>query len=162
MRTKLIAGALGLAAGALTLVLMLREEGDPLTRVALDAARETWRNNGTADYEMDIHVEGRQSGEHHVEVRGGRVVRMTTGGAPAQEHVWRFWSVGGMFRFLATELDNASRPKAAYGAADDAEVVLIAAFDDEYGYPRRFFRHVIGKRSGIEWEVRSFRTLQPR
>ena len=162
MRTRLIVGVLGLAAGALTLLLIFREEGDPLTREALDAARKTWRDKGPSDYKMDIHVEGRQSGEHHVEVRGGRVVKMTTGGAPASEHVWEFWSVDGMFEFLTMELNNASRAKATYGADDDGEVVLAAAFDDEYGYPRRFFRHVMGKQVGIEWEDSSFQPLQPR
>ena len=83
---------------------------------------------------------------------------MTTGGAPAPKHVWEYWDVNGMFQFLTTELDNAERPRAAYGVDDADDVVLRVAFDEQFGYPRRFLRHVMGRSAGIEWRVTAFET----
>ena len=147
---------LGLVAGAATLLFLLRKEGDPLTREALDKAREVWAKHGIEDYDMSVTVTGRQSGEHRIEVRGGKVAKMTTGGAPAPKHVWEYWDVNGMFQFLKTELGNAERPRAAYGVDDADDVILRVAFDEQFGYPRRFLRHVLGRDAGSEWRITAF------
>jgi len=156
MRRKWILVLLGLAAGTATLLFFLKEEGDPLTREALDKARRVWAEHDIRDYDMTVTVTGRQSGDHKIEVRGGSVATMTTGGAPTPEHVWKYWDVTGMFVFLKTELGNAERPRAAYGVKDADDVVLLVSFDEEYGYPRRFLRHVLGRNTGIEWKVTAF------
>ena len=156
MRRKWVLVLLGLAAGTATLLFSLREEGDPLTREALDTARRAWARHGIRDYDMTVTVTGRQSGDHEIEVRGGRVATMTTSGAPTPEHVWKYWDVTGMFLFLQTELGNAERPKAAYGVDDADNVVLLVTFDEKFGYPRRFLRHVLGRNIGVEWRVTAF------
>ena len=146
-------------AGGVGLVLVVRERNRPLTAERIQTARALWERNGPADYRMDVRIGGGQEGEHHIEVRGGKVVSMETGGAPAPQHVWKFWSVEGMFTFLETELANSKRPQEAYGVPDASDVVLRAAFDPRTGLPRRFFRSVAGKSLEIDWEVRHFEPL---
>jgi hypothetical protein len=152
-RLAALALVAGIAAGALTLVLLFREEGAPLTRADLDAAAERWTKAGLLDYDLAVTVRGAQEGEHRIEVRDGRVVAMTTGGAAVDPKVWPYWSVDGLFRFLRDELEGAMRAREVHGVSDASEVILRAAFDAELGYPRRFLRHVPGGRPGIEWEV---------
>lgn len=146
-----IAGVLlGVALGAATLLLLLREEGETLTEAGLREARERWEAADVSDYDLAISVRGAQSGDHAVRVRGGVVVSMTTGGEEVPERVRPYWSVDGLFRFLEEELENARR------ADEPSQYVLEAAFDGELGYPRRFLRHVLGGGQGIEWEVTDF------
>jgi len=143
-----------LAAGAL--VLILRKGGEPLTAEAVAAGRSLWEKKGPKDYDLSIEITGAQEGLHRIEVRGGRVARMTTGGEPVPERVWSLWSVEGLFRFLETELDNAAHPARAHGVDDPKKVMLRAEFDPTWGYPRRFVRHVQGRTDSIEWQVTSF------
>jgi hypothetical protein len=98
-------------------------------------------------------VSGAQEGDHRIEVRDGRVTKMTTGGAPVRPGAWEYWSVEGMFRFLASELSNRERAAEVFGTTD---VELRVVFDDTYGYPARFLRHVMGRSKSVEWNVRSF------
>lgn len=144
----------GMAAGAVTLVLLFRQEGEPLVAADLEAAAARWREKGVEDYDLEVSVRGVQQGEHRIEVRRGRVVAMTTGGSPVAPSSWDYWSVEGLFRFLREEMRNAQRPREVHGVDDSSQVVLRAAFDPGLGYPRRFLRHVLGGRPGIEWEVR--------
>lgn len=161
LRRKVIVAA-ALAVGSwgvafVAFVLMMRKPGEPLTAEALHAARRRWADRALRDYDMDVEVSGTQQGRHHIQVRAGRVVRMTTGGADVPEHIWPFWSVDGMFDFLQTELANAADPKRAFGIDDPSAVVLRVHFDPELGYPKHFLRHVLGRRMEIRWEVLSLR-----
>jgi hypothetical protein len=142
-------------ATAVTLALWYRQPGEPLTAELLTQARTRWQEHGPRGYDLQVSVSGAQEGEHRIEVRDGRVTKMTTGGAAVREGAWEYWSVEGMFRFLATELSNRERAGEAFGAdADDVE--LRVEFDGTYGYPARFLRHVMGRRKSVEWKVRSF------
>jgi hypothetical protein len=144
------------AASTATLVLWHREEGERLTAALLADARARWQRHRPRAYDLEVVVSGAQEGAHRIEVREGRVVKMTTGGGPVRENVWEYWTVDGMFRFLADELGNVERPEAAYGVAQGSEVVLRVVFDETYGYPARFLRHVIGSRQSVEWRIRGF------
>jgi len=137
----------------------LRKPGGPLTEQALAAAQAQWRDRGPRSYDLELEIRGGQEGAHEIQVRDGRVTRMTTGGKPVAESVWAFWSVDGMFTFLAQELENAKAPLRAHGVSDPAAVTLRVQFDAELGYPRYFLRHVTGRQSEIWWEVTS---LEPR
>ena len=148
---------IGLAFAVATAALaffLLREDTPALTDETLADARALWEQNGPASYDLTVEVSGAQEGRHEIEVRDGEVVAMTTGGAPVPERAWRFWTVPGMFRFLAIELENAADPQRVHGT--DVRVVLRAAFDPTYGFPQRFLRHVSGERRSIEWNVRHF------
>jgi hypothetical protein len=140
----------------LGVVLLVRRPAETLTPARLHAAERRWQASGIRDYAMRLVVSGVQKGVHQVRVRDGRVVAMTTGGAPVAEHVWQQWSVEGMFAFLQQELENAQDPENAYSIADPSHVVLQVGFDEQFGYPRHFLRHVMGRRASIEWEVEEF------
>jgi hypothetical protein len=152
-----LALVIAVAATAVTLALWYRQPGEPLTAGLLAAARARWQEHGPRDYDLEVSVAGAQAGEHRIEVRDGRVTKMTTGGAAVREGAWKYWSIDGMFRFLQSELSNRERSSEAFGAADAADVELRVVFDDTYGYPARFLRHVMGRPQSIEWRVRSFR-----
>lgn len=145
---------LAVAGTAATLALLYRRPGEPLTEELLAAARARWQEHGPRAYDLEVSVSGAQEGDHRIEVRAGRVTKMTTGGAPVREGAWEYWSVEGMFRFLQGELENRARAAEVFGTT---EVELRVEFDDAYGYPARFLRHVMGQRKSVEWNVRSFR-----
>ena len=86
-------------------------------------------------------------------VRDGRVVSMTAGGVEVPESAWEYWSVDGLFDVLATEVANAASPNPGLGGR---EVALLARFDPTWGYPKFFYRHIMGTSNDIEWEVVSF------
>jgi hypothetical protein len=143
------------AAAIVTVYFATRPDtGAPLTPERLAAARARWTERAPRDYVLDVAVRGAQRGDYHVEVRAGEVVAMTSGGAPVDARAREYWTVDGMFRFLAEELSNLDRAQVVYGVTDADDVVLRAAFDPDTGYPARFLRHVLGKSAGIEWEVR--------
>ncbi|MEZ5332459.1 MAG: DUF6174 domain-containing protein [Thermoanaerobaculia bacterium] len=135
-----------------------RSSGSDLTREDLEAARQLWESAGPASYTLVIETRGATGKRSIVEVRDGEVISMETGGKPASRSAWAYWTVDGLFDFLDTELRNAAAAEQTYGASPD-QVVLQARFDDRLGYPRRFLRHVLGTRNGVEWVVES---LTPR
>lgn len=147
---------LGVVIAAVALVLLLRKGGETLTADGLAAARARWEEKRPASYDLSIEITGAQEGRHRVEVRGGRVVKMTTGGEPVPERVWPLWSVDGLFRFLETEIENRERPARAHGVETPGQVLLRAEFDGTWGFPRRFVRHVRGRTDSIEWEITAF------
>ena len=152
---------LGVIAGLLDTLWVTREPTAPLTETALEEARALWRRSGPSDYLLELEVGGREDAVHRVEVVGGEVVTMTTGGQPAPERVWSFWTVEGMFESLRTELGHAADPSAAYGVKGQGAVRLRAGFDPEVGLPRRFVRHVEGRPLDIDWSVRIFEPRGP-
>ena len=131
----------------------LRNPDEPLTPDALRAAKAQWKASGPKSYTLEVDVGGDL---HLIRVRDGEVVDMTIGGADAPGDARAYWSVEGMFGFLQAELENASDPQRTYGVSDPSRVILRATFDAELGFPRRFFRHVLGHGAGIQWEVRRF------
>lgn len=150
-------------AGGLSFTLLLGivffapfKRGRPLTRERLREARRRWREKDLKDYDLEIRVGGSQRAFHRIQVRGGKVVRMTTGGADVGSRPGRYWTVEGLFGFLETELEHAGKPERAYGVKDPSQVVLRAEFDPEWGFPRRFLRHVMGRSLEARWEVISF------
>jgi len=154
-RFFLVGLACAVVAGAV-LVLSRSESGEPLTEGALAAARARWEQHALRDYTVEIERRGAQQDRCRIEVRDGAVVAMTVDGEPVAERIREQWSVEGIFEFLAEELANRERPETAFGVSDPESVVLRAAFDAEYGYPRTFLRHVLGQRRSVEWEVVSF------
>jgi len=143
-----------LVAGGATLFFLLRGEGEPLTLPALEKARALWAKMGPRDYDLSVRVSGAMSGDHAIVVREGKVVSMKTGGVDAAPTAWAYWTVPGMFDFLAEELTRAGKQGEGGG-----ETVLHASFEPVYGYPRSFLRHQVGDRQSIAWDVTAF---QPR
>ena len=144
----------GLVAAATVPVVWLltrTSTGEPLTAERLAEAKGLWEKHGPRSYDLDIEA---PDARHHVEVRNGVVVAMTTNGGDVPERVREKWNVEGMLGFLSEELSNTRRPEAAYGVTDPGDVTLRAAFDARNGFPSRFLRHVRGRTRSFEWNAR--------
>ena len=158
---RLVPFLLGGVAGAAILFFLLRSPGEELTREGLAAARAVWKGRQIFNYRLTVDIEGAQHGLHEITVRDGSVVSMTTEGAAVPRAVWEYWTVEGMFRFLEDELAAREDPEPVHGVQDPGHVVLRARFDPDRGYPRTFFRHVMGRGAAIRWEIRQFEITEP-
>jgi Family of unknown function (DUF6174) len=146
-----LVGLAALATVPLVYVLTLPSTGEPLTPDSLAAARALWTEKGPKSYVLDVDV---RDVHHRVEVKDGTVVSMTTDGKEAEERLHRYWTVEGMFQSLSEEISNLRRPEGPFGVSDPGEVTLRAAFDDRFGYPARFLRHVQNQTKSVEWNAR--------
>ncbi|MCK6462073.1 MAG: DUF6174 domain-containing protein [Planctomycetes bacterium] len=146
-----LVGLVALATVPVVYLLTRPSTGEPLTPERLAAARALWKEKGPGSYVVDVDV---RDAHHRVEVRDGKVVSMTTDGREAPERVRAYWTVEGMFQSLSEELSNLRRPEAAFGVSDPSRVMLRALFDEQYGYPARFLRHVEGETRSVEWQAR--------
>jgi len=147
---------LGLLLGIATTYAAFRyESSDLLVSESLTEARARWEADGPESYDIVVQTSGSMVAEHRIEVRNGAVQKMTTGGKEATPGSWEYWSVDGLFDFLATEIRNGQDSLRAYGV-DPGSVVLRVRFNDEFGYPEFFLRHVLGKGMAIEWRVEEF------
>jgi len=155
-------GVVSAGAGALVAaVFLLRAPGERLGEENLEAARRRWEASSIRDYAIEVEVSGIQQGVHRIRVEGGRVIEMTTGGAPVPPGAWNYWSVEGMFGFLAEELEHLERPREIFGVESASQVVLRVSFDEELGIPRRFLRQVLGGGPFVRWEIREFQRAAP-
>ncbi|HVW36729.1 MAG TPA: DUF6174 domain-containing protein, partial [Pirellulales bacterium] len=162
--SKIVAGViLGVGAGALVALIAtlawLRPGAAELNEDELARAEKLWRETAPADYDVDVRVTGRQPGEYHVEVRRGRPVLAARNGIATPQRVWDVWTVDGMFDTIHQEIENAQDPAGPFGSPPGSQVVERAAFDDRFGYPRRYQRIVMGTELEIAWEVVEFRAF---
>ncbi len=145
--------AIGLAVAGVAIVL-LRGGTAPVTRAGLADAQARWQRAGIRSYDLDLETSGAQTGQYHVEVRGGKLERITRNGQPADPAAGEYWTVPGLFRTIEEELDNAEHPSAAFPG--NAQVWLHAHYDPHLGFPVRFIRQVPGTALGVEIHVRRF------
>jgi hypothetical protein len=169
----LIVGAIvgGLITGGFLLVigvLLARQSIPPLTESALTAARERWSNVGPPHYECDLQITGNRPGTVQVRVRRGQVVGLVRdGNANTAERTWRYWSMEGLFDTLERELEMAggdvpSNRNGTSATAPTSGAILHAQFDDEWGYPKIFRRHVPGQQLDMGWQVTRFEEIHDR
>jgi hypothetical protein len=122
-----------------------------------EAAVERWHRNGPASYDLDLELGGKRPGKIHVEVRNGEVIHMLRDGVePSQRRTWDYWSVPGQLETIGQELEMATQPAKAFGAAGASEVVIWAEFDPHYGYPLQYDRVVLGADIEVHWKVTRF------
>ena len=164
--TLLVGIALGILlglAGVLAVVVTMAQGGAPLlTQAALDAARARWNEHGPASYVLDLEISGARAGRVHVEVRDGRVTRMTRDGrAPSQRRTWEYWSVPNQFATLAQDMRSAESPRSAFGVDSPEQVLLRARFDPRYGYPAEYQRTVLGADLDVGWRITHFEEVSP-
>ncbi|HEU5434760.1 MAG TPA: DUF6174 domain-containing protein [Thermomicrobiales bacterium] len=140
---------------------LLRPRAAELNEDELARAEKLWRETAPADYDVNVHVTGRQPGDYHVEVRRGRPAFGSRNGIATPQRVWDVWTVDGMFDTLHQEIDNSQDPNGPFGSPPGSQVVERAAFDERFGYPRRYQRIVMGTELEIAWEVAGFREVLP-
>ena len=152
-----LAGVALALVGGLAVVIAGRGQAPPtISREDLTAAERLWSAQGPASYDMDIMIGGRQPGPVHIEVRAGKVTRMTRDGiTPTQARTWEYWTVPEQLETIRQDFDSAET-QGGFGAPAGAETILKAQFDPQYGYPRRYQRIVLGTDLDVEWEATRF------
>lgn len=133
-----------------------------LSRTGLEAAERRWQAAGVTDYSLEVVVRGRQPATYSVVVRGGQVQTATRNGQPlTQPRTMDTWSVPGMFRTIATDLETVER--AAAGDTAAARLLLRARFDPQLGYPARYHRVEavrVGANPEVSWQVVRYTAIQ--
>ena len=142
-------------------VVVSRDPTPLLTEAEFQAAQERWQKYGPASYDMDVLLAGNRPGPVHVEVRDGKVTRMTRDGiVPKQRRTWEFWTVPAMFDTIQRELEMAEGGPRGSPDAAGTKRELRARFDAELGFPRRFHRTVQGANQEVDWTVTEFKIIK--
>jgi hypothetical protein len=132
----------------------------PLNPETFETQRQHWQANSISDYDVEITVEGRQAAVYRVEVRAGKVVSAKRNDRDLPEgHTWNTWSVDGMFRTIASDVESLQKHATGTAHQSTPYVKLFAEFESEFGYPKRFLRvQSMGKAPSLEvtWKVTEF------
>jgi HAMP domain-containing protein len=155
MAKGIVLGAVAtLAVIAVVAVIWLRDPIAPLDRAAFEAAHGRWKQHAPADYDLELTVEGDQTGRYEVEVRGSRVATLRRDGAeqPQRGDALRYWSVEGLFEVIEIDLEQAEKEQKA---APDVRcrLRLSAEFDSELGYPSRYRRLLLDSDRQVQWRI---------
>ena len=153
-----LAGGVGLALiVALAITALVVERIPPLTPESLAAAEARWKEAQPTSYRLQIAIGGKRSGRVEIEVERGEITKMTRDGlVPHRRATWQAWSVPGMFDTLRQELELAEQPERSFGVAERSQIIERARFDEQYGYPARYQRSVLGSDQDLDWRVVSF------
>lgn len=155
LRGMLVGAGLTLA-GLATWSFLGRGRMAPLLSQDLKTAENRWRQSGPANYEIEVKLDGRRPGVFRVVVENGEPAQVTLDGIAPRRHAWNVWTVPGQFDTLWQELANAESPEKGFGAPPGATVVQRVEFDPVWGFPRRYWRSVLGTALDISWEVTHF------
>jgi hypothetical protein len=135
--------------------------GQQLRPEQLDAARQLWRENGPADYDLTFTIQydrERTAERHIVLVRGGRVAFASCEG----EVVFVSPAVGALLGVSAGSSQGEvfdipaifDRVEAFLDADEERRNFLVAVFDPKVGWPRRLIRRVRKSSTREEWNLR--------
>ncbi|MEX2176040.1 MAG: DUF6174 domain-containing protein [Pirellulaceae bacterium] len=154
----------GLALGACLTIVVLRvlhrDSVPTLTPDLFHAARQRWKANEPADYDLEVRVTGSQPAVYRVEVRGGQAQAAWRNGQPLkQRRTFGTWSVPGMFGTIGRDVEAIERRAAGRADPRAPELTLRAEFDPRYGYPRRYQRIEWSSPVEVSWEVVEFRLV---
>jgi len=152
-------------AAVVVAVVLLGDRMPELTEAALADAEKRWDAGGIRDYTMDLEIEGRRAGKVHIEVAGGKVIKMERDGkTPTQRRTWDVWSVQGQFDMMRRELDIAANPAAELQLQNipDVQVMIRARFHPQLGYPLGFRHATLGEGTQFAWKVTRFKATGDR
>jgi hypothetical protein len=139
-----------------------RDRPPTLGRAELEQARERWRQNGPASYDLAVRVSGLRAAVYRVEVRDGVAVSATIDGRPLRDRrTFATWSVPGMFATMEADVEHVET-RAVEAVPRSARLALYGTFHARLGYPQRYHRIEWGEAGTDQettWEVLSF---QPR
>jgi hypothetical protein len=111
-----------------------------IDQARFDAAEQLWNKNGPASYDLEVSVKGMEPAVYRVSVRDGEVKSATENGTPlTQRRTLGTWTVPGMFRVIAIDLQHSTDP-IQVGPRDVNYVTPQGVFDPQYGYPARYRR----------------------
>jgi len=154
----------GLALGAtLAIVIAQRDAVPELTPAMLRAAMTRWEERHPAHYRAEITVRGQRPSQLQIEVRNGQPVTFTLNGqTPKNTATAEFWTLENLLTVVDEELDAARDPTKRgphFNIPPKAQVDQRAAFDPDYGYPRRYRRTSRDANLELDWTVEKFTVL---
>ncbi len=142
------------ALGSFGAVVWFREPTQPLTRDALDAARQRWRDSDVRSYEARYRMNGSLC---EVRVRDGIVEDLTVDGRMSNTADVRSYSIDGLFGLLDLEITNLNDPTGPFGKNAPSMIARVR-FNAQLGYPERYVRSGgTGRNASIE--MVAFRSL---
>lgn len=142
---------------AVGLVVSIRDPIPELTESDFFEAKDRWKRNEPANYDMELSIGGVRSGAVHVEVRDGQVTAMSRDGrTPSQRRTWNAWTVDGQFETIEREIEMAADPAGEMQTDSKTKILIHARFHPQFGYPARFRRVVLGSGPEMSWEVTRF------
>jgi len=122
--------------GVLAAVVWFREPTQPLTREALDAARQRWRDSGVRTYEARYRMNGSLC---EVRCREGIVEDLIVDGRISNTAEVRSYSIDGLFDLLELEFANLHDPTGPFGENAPSMMARVR-FNVQFGYPERYVR----------------------
>lgn len=140
------------------IVFVFRDHTPALTRTIYQTQHERWLRAGIESYDvtMRITLPGQDASLYESEVRSGEVVSLKIDGNESKRP--GAYSISEVFDILDRELLMAEGGAAGERGAPEG-AVLRAAFDAEFGYPRKFMR-LAAKNQSIFIEVVRFRPVE--
>lgn len=136
----------GLAFVLVFWVLSFRDPLPALSEEEFRAAQARWRDQGPANYDVQVQVSGAQPAVYRVAVRRSEPVAAYRNGRPLpQRRTWETWSVPGMFGTLASDFRHVATMEAGRADASTPRLSLSGLFHPRYGYPQRYRRLMLGQ-----------------
>ncbi|MCS6975492.1 MAG: DUF6174 domain-containing protein [Gemmatales bacterium] len=140
-------GLFGAVVGVIACIVVLNWWNSRLALTAerLAQARQLWRTNGPANYDLEVSVKGKTQGRYTIQVRQGKVTAATCDGQPFEKLDQAYpWTVSGLFEVvLQADLEELTRP-------DRRPFYTRVEFDPVYGHPTRYLRSGEGHQVQIE------------
>ena len=145
------------AAGFFMAVVLPARTPPELKEAELQAAQATWKAQGIKNYDLAIefvainNVE-KDTFEYLVQCRDGKVAKLLRDNVeiPSQEERDR-WSVDRMFQDIQEDIEK--RKSGTFNTAQGVRVLLIAEFDPELGYPKKYRKAAQGNPENYEYRV---------
>ncbi|MFQ5494601.1 MAG: hypothetical protein ACE5EX_04400 [Phycisphaerae bacterium] len=116
----LACGAFGV--GVVGALLVLREPTERLSADALAKAEARWRSAHLSNYDLRYRMHG---SVYTVRVRGNIVTELEVNGQPARTGSAGEYSVTGLFKLLALELENLDDPRGPFAGRRDSVVMRV-------------------------------------
>lgn len=126
-----------------------------LTAAQLHAAQALWQEKGPADYDLKIRKELSSAAggvpereEIDVNVRGGKVLKVTLNGRELEERLRPKYDIPAWFDYLNEFMERDTKPGAA-------QVFCDATFDARDGHPIRYRRRVnrTSERADLQFDL---------
>jgi hypothetical protein len=128
--------------------------GQQLHPQTLANARALWDQKGPRDYNLVYSKSGSATGKYVVEVRGGRVRKVTEGGRPLEPWQFSYYSMTALLDDLAQFLKMKEEP-------GNRQIYIKADFDPDDGHLRQYRYSNPNTRSGVEVIVEEFEPVRP-
>ena len=120
-----------------------------------------WERVAPPNYDIEIHVTGRQPATYVVQVRDYKVVLATRNETPLlQERTKGTWSVPGMFDTMESDLANSEAVAEKRLTKYSPRVTVRASFHPQWHFPDAYQRIQWGSQYEVQWKVTRFEVIE--